>query len=76
MENETVAKVIAMGNALSLTALGSTIVGWLPHMAVLAPILWYGIQIYESKTFQKWVRRHRMKQRTRSAVVKSKRKSR
>lgn len=48
---------------------GATIVaslaGFLPPLAAIAGIIWYGIQIYESKTCQIWVRLFRRKMRAR-----------
>lgn len=31
----------------------TTIVGWLPAVAAILPIVFYAIQIYETKTFQR-----------------------
>lgn len=44
-----------VGNSVSLAAIIATIVGWLPPLAALAAIIWYAIQIHESKTIQKWL---------------------
>lgn len=48
-----------VGNSLSLTAIAGTLIGWLPPLAAFAAICWYSIQIYESKTFQSWLKRRR-----------------
>lgn len=49
MEFHTVA-----GNTLSVGAIVGAIVGWLPPAAALIAIVWYLIQIKESKTYQDW----------------------
>lgn len=38
----------------------ASIAGYLPAIAALAAIIWYGVQIWESKTVQRHVRRLRM----------------
>lgn len=48
-----------VGNGVSLAAIVGTIVGWLPPLAALAAIIWYVIQIHESKTIQKWIAAYR-----------------
>lgn len=40
---------------LSLGTAVSTIMGWLPPLAALLAIVWTLIQIYESKTFKRFV---------------------
>lgn len=42
-------------DATALTAVVGTIAGLLPPIAALAAILWYAIQILESKTVQGWI---------------------
>lgn len=44
-------------------AIVGSLLGYLPAFAALAAIVWYAIQVYESKTVQKWVRVHRLKKR-------------
>lgn len=44
-------------------AIVATIAGYLPAIAALAAIIWYAVQIWESKTVQKWVRLARAKGR-------------
>lgn len=51
------------GDAISAGAIVGAFLGWLPSVAAFVAIMWYFIQIYESKTFQTWVRRRRMKKR-------------
>lgn len=48
-------------DGISAAAILATFAGWLPPLAGLAGLIWYGIQIYESKTVQKHVRRLRLK---------------
>lgn len=59
-------------DTLSATAIIGTIVGALPAFAAIAGILWYGVQIWESKTVQKHVRRRRLRHRAaRMAALKT-----
>ncbi len=44
-------------DSMSAMAIVATLLGLLPSIAALAGIIWYGIQIYESKTVQAWVNR-------------------
>lgn len=39
----------------------SALAGWLPTGAALLGIIWYAIQIWESKTVQDFIARHRRK---------------
>ncbi len=48
-----------VGNSASAVAIVSTFVGWLPPMAALIALVWYVIQIHESKTIQAWHRNRR-----------------
>lgn len=41
-------------------AIGS-ILGYLPAVAAVVSIVWFGIQIFESKTMQYWIKRWRNK---------------
>jgi uncharacterized protein (DUF2062 family) len=48
------------GDVASAFAVVGTIMGWLPGVAALMSAIWFGIQIYESETCQKWrARRHK-----------------
>lgn len=42
-------------------AIIGAIAGLLPPLGALAALIWYGIQIYESKTIQRHVRHARLK---------------
>lgn len=44
---------------LSLSAVVTTLLGWLPTLGALLPIIWYSIRIYETDTVQDIVRRLR-----------------
>lgn len=46
-------------DALSLTTVLATLAAWLPPLAALASIIWTGIRIYETKTVQYWLTRHK-----------------
>lgn len=55
--NHPVAKAI---DAIAVGSIVGTIMGWLPTAATILSIIWFGIQIYESKTFKnlcRWLRR-------------------
>lgn len=45
----------------SIGALIATIVGWLPAFIALIPAVYYMFLIYETKTFQSWIRRRRLR---------------
>lgn len=65
-----------VGNSASVAAILGTIFGWLPPLAAFIAIVWYAIQIYESKTCRQWIasrRRQRMaKLKARIAVLEAK----
>lgn len=44
-------------DSVSAAAILGTLAGWLPPLAALAAIVWYAVQIWESKTVQAWVHR-------------------
>lgn len=50
-------------DGLSIAAIAGAFVGLLPALAGLAGLIWYALQIWESKTVQKHVRRLRAKAR-------------
>lgn len=39
-------------HAASAIAIVGALIGWLPSIAALVGIIWYGLQIWESKTVQ------------------------
>ena len=43
----------------SITVVLATLVEWLPAAAALASLIWSIIRIYETETFQKWVKKCR-----------------
>lgn len=51
-----------LGNSASVGVIISTIVGWLPALAALIAVIWYLVQIYESKTVQRFLN-DRLKQK-------------
>lgn len=60
MSSSEYQKVVAVDHALhtiSVATLAGTLAGLLPPLAAFVAILWYAIQIYESKTVQRWVHR-------------------
>lgn len=48
-----------IGNVASLGAIITTLLGILPAIGAVIAIIWYTLQIYESETFQKWLRERR-----------------
>lgn len=52
---------IVAAHVISLAAIGGAFVGILPPLAALGAIIWYAIQIYESRTFQDWLAKVRKK---------------
>jgi hypothetical protein len=58
----------ASADTISAGAIVASFLGWLPPIAAIAAILWYVIQIYESRTFQKWVRLQRRRRRQHQAL--------
>jgi hypothetical protein len=53
------------GNLVSAGAILGTFLGYLPAIAALGAIVWYCIQVYESRTVQRWLRlrRHRLRRK-------------
>ena len=51
------AKVIV--DASSIVVIAGTLIDWLPAVAALASLVWTTIRIYETETFQKWMRKWR-----------------
>jgi hypothetical protein len=54
---------VAVGHTFSLGALFGILFHMLPAVAALAPLVFYCLMIWESKTVQKWRREHRHKRR-------------
>lgn len=59
-----------MSNAAHVTAASATIgsvlglvfhvlPGFLAGLASFAAVVWYGVQLYESRTVQRWIEHHR-----------------
>ena len=51
------AKVLV--DASSIVVVAGTLIDWLPAVAALASLVWTTIRIYETETFQKWMRKWR-----------------
>ena len=49
----------AVVDVLSIGAVVSTLLGWLPGIAAIFTILWTGIRIWETRTVQGWLKRFR-----------------
>ena len=58
MENELDLSHI-LGHIFSAGAIIGTFSGWLPGVAAIVALVWYAIQIYESKTMQNYFRTRR-----------------
>lgn len=52
-------KIIGDAGALGVTI--TTFLGWLPHIAAAASIIWTVIRIYETETVQKWIAKWKSK---------------
>jgi len=51
------AKVIV--DASSIVVVAGTLIDWLPAVAALASLIWSVIRIYETETFQRWIKKCR-----------------
>ena len=51
------------GHLLSMGSLLAVFAGFLPAIAAFGAFIWYCISIYETKTFQAWLHRRRLKRR-------------
>lgn len=54
-DDQTMKAILDVASAGTIVA---SIVGWLPAVAAVMGILWYGIQIWESKTIQSIFRKN------------------
>ncbi len=63
--SDPVQHVHTAANALAGIAVVATIVGWLPAIAAVLGIIWYVIQIIESKTVRDWRTARRMRRHDR-----------
>lgn len=63
MNNDPLAHkaVLYTVDAMSGMAIVATLLGFLPSIAAIAGIIWYGIQIFESKTVQGWIAKRKAK---------------
>jgi len=61
------------GNSASVLTVFGTILGFLPPLAALVAVIWYLIQIAESKTYRDWrMDRQRVKKERKIARLKAK----
>lgn len=56
--------VTLFADTISAGAIVGAFMGILPPIAALAATVWYGVQIWESHTVQKWWRLHKRHRRT------------
>lgn len=45
----------------SLFALGGSLFGLIPAIAAVLAVIWYGLEIYENKTVQRWLTGRRIR---------------
>lgn len=57
MSDEAVKIVVQVGDAISLTVLFGYFLSALPTLAVVFTVIWTGIRIYETDTFQRLIHR-------------------
>lgn len=61
MSDKGISPGVAIGDAGAVGLIAVSIMGWLPPLAAIIAIIWYCIQIYESRTLQKNVRNWRLR---------------
>jgi hypothetical protein len=49
------------GHSLSWISILGVVIGWLPSVAVLLAILWYVLQIWDSRHVQTWISNRRVR---------------
>jgi len=52
-------KDFIVGQGISIAAIVGSLAGWLPPLASLVGIIYYGLLIWEGKTVQAWLQRRR-----------------
>ena len=57
--------LIAAANLISLGAIFGSLMGIISPLAAMAALIWYALQIYESKLVQDWMHHRRKLQRHR-----------
>lgn len=57
-------RVVDVGAAL---VAAGTLASILPHLAALFTVIWYALQVYETRTIQRWRRRRGMARRIAAA---------
>lgn len=48
-------QVRPIGDAVAITTVAGTLIGWLPAIAALFTIIWTAIRIYETRTVQRLI---------------------
>ena len=56
---------VHLADAISAAAIAATVIGWLPLIAAFAGLIWYCIQIWESRTVQHWYENRKMVRKAR-----------
>jgi len=59
MKNGTVETIKIVGDVVSVSTIGATLIGWLPNVAAALAIVWTAIRIYETRTIQAIIKRRR-----------------
>ena len=57
------------GHVISIIAVVGSLAGLLPAIAGLAGLIWYCVQLYESKTIQNWLRTRRARKIARHVMA-------
>ncbi len=60
---------VVVGHTVSLATIAAALSGALPAVATLFAILFYVVQLWESKTVQGWVHGHKAVQKTETAAA-------
>ena len=55
--SDTFNPIAWLGNGAAVTAIFSAVLGWIPPIAAVIALIWYTINIYESKTIQNYLQR-------------------
>jgi len=49
----------AAGDVSAILVTASTLMQWLPPVAAVLTIVWTALRIYETKTVQGWIKKHK-----------------
>ena len=60
-EDPTRHPLLVLSDLAAVGTVAATIVGWLPSIAAVLSILWLAVNLWESRTFQNWLRQRRVR---------------